>query len=138
MIAIQIILVVILLSWFVAQLAKMLDFAMDYGHAFDWVRIRVASSEADKLELLDWFTENMLQIDDMTRLEASEFADEVYQKLAVYSKRMSLYSCVYCIGVRLSLWFSVIIGVGLAAYVDPWYLAIIPFVPVLTFSILDL
>jgi len=108
-----------------SQVAKGLDFAMDYGHLLDWFRIDRVKASAKKTKFDLYFQEEFskrLEIGDFgERLEAM---DELYWTISLRDKNLTLWLCSKCLSHRINFAFSTawIVGASFAVGFSPAFL----------------
>lgn len=92
-----------------AQIAIALDFAMDYGHYFDWVRIykvRKSAKLTEQLETFETEFEKRSKVQDFSdRINAM---DQLYWQIAMRSKDLTLWLCHKCMSHRINALITIV------------------------------
>jgi len=92
-----------------AHAAKALDFALDFGHIFDEIRLRKARKAADKAGKLEYFEKEFEK-----RKAISTFAerlneiDSLYWSVANDSPSLTLWLCRVCLSHRITALLSIL------------------------------
>lgn len=95
--------------------AKLADFMMDYGHPFDWMRMRRARIAARKtgMSLPDQIEQKFAK-DDLSFQERVQAMDEYYWLLAAEDKGFLGWICPYCLAGRFGTYVGIfILGAGI-------------------------
>jgi hypothetical protein len=95
-----------------AQVAKALDFAMDYGHILTKLRYSAARRHAKKQNSLEYFDTEFEKrskiLDFSDRLNA---IDNLYWKITAKSSALTIWLCKTCLSVRINIVFSIVTSI---------------------------
>lgn len=98
-----------------ANVARALDFGMDYGHYIDWIRLNRVRKAAAKINELDTFEEAFLKRklteDYGERIDA---VDQLYWMIASKYNPLTVWLCDKCMSHRINFAFSILATGGLA------------------------
>ncbi len=92
-----------------SQIARALDFAMDFGHYLDWLRLSMVKKAAIKTGRLKDFEsdfEKRLKIIDFG--ERIDAMDQLYWNVANAYKPLVLWLCFVCISHRINFLLSAV------------------------------
>lgn len=96
-----------------SQIAKALDFGMDYGHWLDWFRVDRVKAAAKKIGELQAFTK---ELDERKKIgdfnDRLHMIDELYWTVALKRKSLTLWLCAKCLSHRINFFLSLGIIAG--------------------------
>ena len=98
-------------GWIVAQITVFFDNAMDYGHIFDFIRVKKAKEAAAKLEpeVSKSWNEHFERLTKLSNFgERMQQISTHYFSLATKDKKFLLWICPNCMSARINLLLFVV------------------------------